>query len=47
MSKLRLISLPIIGIAVVAIAGEYVADRSVAAVVNAPLAVIRRQLKER
>ncbi len=45
MSKLRLLSVPLIGIAAMIIASEYISETSVTAVVNAPLATIRAPIE--
>ena len=45
MSRTRLLSVPLIGIAAMIIASEYVAETSVTAVINAPLATIRAPIE--
>ena len=45
MSRLRLLSVPLVGVAAMIIASEYVAETSVTAVINAPLATIRAPIE--
>ncbi len=45
MSKVRLLSVPLVGVAAMIIASEYVAETSVTAVINAPLAASRAPIE--